>query len=200
MGVAGRRVQAPPAVAQPFGRSDVARVPKPKGVCACGKVEYSGGRCRACYSKHWRATRVARLCTHPGCGEPVEAKALCRLHYDRVRTRGTPDKLRRPEVYTQVERFWANVDKDGPVPEHMPHLGPCWVWLGRRRAKGYGVFLRGSDAHHFSWVVHNGPVPARLWVLHRCDNPSCVRPSHLFVGTPSDNVQDMLAKGRGHYQ
>lgn len=65
--------------------------------------------------------------------------------------------------------------------------------------KGYGAFQTATRrwlAHRASWVLHFGEIPGGLWVLHRCDNPACVRPSHLFLGTNRDNVQDAIAKKR----
>jgi hypothetical protein len=97
-------------------------------------------------------------------------------------------------------RFWEKVDKNGQVPAHCPELGPCWVWTGADNG-GYGVLkVPGSKelvrAHSFSWELHNGPIPKGLWALHHCDNPPCVRPTHLFVGSSQDNIDDMVAKGR----
>lgn len=97
---------------------------------------------------------------------------------------------RRPK--TLSERFWARVVKgDG-----------CWVWTGARNAQGYGRMTAGSRgagylrAHRVSWELANGPVPKGLWVLHRCDNPPCVNPAHLWLGTRLDNMRDCSAKGR----
>lgn len=106
-----------------------------------------------------------------------------------------------------VERFWAKVDKDGPVPTHLPSLGPCWVWTRATTEWGYGV-LRFSGrrwrAHRVAWEMANGDIPQGQLVLHRCDNPRCVKnvadesgPAHLFLGTNDDNMADMVAKGRG---
>ncbi len=96
-------------------------------------------------------------------------------------------------------RFWAKVNKNGPVPSHMPHLGACWTWTGIKNSKGYGLFFLGHShytaAHRMSWELIRGGKPDHL-VCHRCDNPSCVRPSHLFSGTYRDNYNDMVAKGR----
>ena len=88
-----------------------------------------------------------------------------------------------------VYLFWRKVDKKGPI--HPIH-GRCWVWTGSKVGKGYGQ-------HRRSWKIHFGEIPDGLYVLHKCDNPLCVNPSHLFLGTPKDNVQDMLEKGRGNF-
>ena len=88
-------------------------------------------------------------------------------------------------------RFWGKVAKrDGEE---------CWEWQGSRKGGGYGsIGIKGGTvaAHRASWVLTNGAIPDNLWVLHKCDNPPCVRPDHLFLGTRLDNVRDMCAKGR----
>ena len=88
------------------------------------------------------------------------------------------------------ERFWAKVRKsDG-----------CWEWTASRNQKGYGELKvdgsKNSTAHRVSWQLHNGPIPTGLHVLHHCDNPPCIRPDHLFLGTNRDNAQDAAVKGR----
>lgn len=94
------------------------------------------------------------------------------------------------------ERLWEKVDK----------AGDCWVWTAGRNPKGYGRIGRGGRgegvvlAHRAVWELANGPVPEGLFVLHRCDNPPCVRPNHLFLGTKADNNQDMASKGRNRGQ
>lgn len=102
-----------------------------------------------------------------------------------------------------AERFWEKVNKDGPIPAHRPELGLCWIWTAGINVPrgGYGMFALRKGvirrSHRIAWELANDrPVPDGLWVLHRCDNPPCVRPAHLFLGTPKDNTDDMAAKGR----
>lgn len=87
-------------------------------------------------------------------------------------------------------RFWTKVN----VSEQ------CWEWMGGANARGYGqlkVEGRMRLAHRVAWDLASGPIPQGIDVLHHCDNPPCVRVSHLFLGTQRDNARDMVAKGRG---
>ena len=95
---------------------------------------------------------------------------------------------------TLEERFWAKVRKgegDG-----------CWVWTASIRSDGYGRLRVGGTTkltHRVSWELNCGALPDGLCVLHRCDNPPCVNPDHLFLGTHQDNIRDRDQKGRnGH--
>ena len=100
-------------------------------------------------------------------------------------------------------RFWAKVDKDGPIPQHRPELGPCWIWTASTARFGYGyIGVEKGDirlAHRFAWELAEGPLSADQNVLHHCDNPPCVRRSHLFLGTHNDNVRDKVLKLRHTY-
>lgn len=90
-----------------------------------------------------------------------------------------------------TEKFWKYVRKtDG-----------CWLWTAAPcGSHGYGHMRSGDGpyvmAHRYSWEIHVGPIPFGLQVLHRCDVPLCVNPSHLFLGTQADNIADKVAKGR----
>jgi hypothetical protein len=91
------------------------------------------------------------------------------------------------------ERFWAKVDIS---PEDK-----CWEWLGAK-SRGYG-YTRDSHrnyrgSHRVAYELTYGPIPNGMLVCHRCDNPLCCNPAHLFLGTNQDNTSDMLAKGRFH--
>lgn len=96
-----------------------------------------------------------------------------------------------------IDRFWSHVDKGG---QPHPVLGtPCWLWTAYRLPTGYGRCKwqgREMTASRVSWELANGPPPEYLGVLHRCDNPPCVNPEHLFLGTALDNAVDRDAKGR----
>ncbi len=95
-------------------------------------------------------------------------------------------------------RFWGFVDQRNGFARPG-----CWIWTGSLTSRGYGYFACPGQqwlAHRFSYTNVYGPIPDGHFVCHRCDNPRCVRPSHLFIGTAQDNVQDMIAKGRAGWQ
>ncbi len=96
-----------------------------------------------------------------------------------------------PVSMDRWQSFWSKVDLSS---------GECWIWTGTRGPQGYGRIRvggrRSTGAHRFAWEIVRGPVPDGLFVCHRCDNPPCVRPDHLFLGTASDNAWDCARKGR----
>ena len=95
---------------------------------------------------------------------------------------------------TIIERFWSKVDKE------CSEFFDCWEWIGTILPSGYGQFRidgHGVRAHRFMWELVNGTIPKDLYVLHECDNRSCVNPDHLRLGTHKENMEDMTEKGRG---
>lgn len=97
------------------------------------------------------------------------------------------EEIQVPDV--TVRGFWARIEKGDD----------CWLWRGAMRPNGYGGYVMNRVpvyAHRLSWQIHHGPIPAGLFVCHRCDVKRCVRPDHLFLGTRQENMDDMKRKGR----
>lgn len=105
--------------------------------------------------------------------------------------------MRKGAIYPQYRkdpyvRFWQLI---------APGRGDCWEFFGVRKKKmGYGQFWLNETgiivAHRAAWILSRGPIPKGMCVLHRCDNPPCVNPDHLFLGTKRDNNLDCFSKGR----
>lgn len=95
------------------------------------------------------------------------------------------------------DRFWTKVNKNAP--------SGCWEWTANKNRGGYGMFRPGGlankmSSHRLSWENSNRRLLPGECVLHHCDNPKCVNPKHLFVGSKKDNTQDMMNKGRHRYK
>lgn len=141
--------------------------------------------------------------------DPVGREKARKRAYNRDHYRG----IRHPVVRRSLElRLFVKVDRlYGFEPEHKPWLGPCWPWLGAVNTDGYGV-IRGEPetdpetgkrtsalllAHRVALSLALGrPLGEGMLANHKCDNPTCCRPRHLYEGTPQQNVDDMIESGR----
>jgi hypothetical protein len=132
-------------------------------------------------------------CSVPECTMPRKGNGLCNTHYQRVLKRGTTDL---PPRLTREERFWVKVDKNGPLPEFRPALGPCWLWTASLDRKGYGKFADGKidgktkmvQAHRFAYDLVKGSSPEGLDLDHLCRVRHCVNPAHLEPVTRRVNL------------
>lgn len=126
-----------------------------------------------------------------GCGTPLKKAAYPSQQTKYVKNHN-PSGWRKPEAI--AARFWSNVQK----------TDSCWNWTGKSYFHyGYGKFnvnKKETRAHRYSWELHKGAIPQGLFVLHNCDNPKCVNPEHLRLGTQKDNVQDQFDRGRHRHQ
>lgn len=132
-----------------------------------------------------------RRCAIPGCDGIYDSHGMCGKHYMAFLRNGDPTRVIQVQYHgaTIAERL-ARRTKKGPK---------CWEWIGGKNRAGYGVMRDGQSnnlAHRIAWVLQHGALPKGMFVLHQCDNPGCVRVSHLFLGTIADNNADMDAKGR----
>ncbi len=130
------------------------------------------------------------LCSYPACGRPHWTKGFCTGHAWQLRTHGELRPIVDNHKIPFAERFSAKLVRSD---------SGCLLWTGSVDSKGYGTVQRDGvtlSAHRAAWELKHGPVTDGLHVLHKCDNPPCCEDSHLFTGTHTDNMRDMVAKGR----
>lgn len=158
--------------------------------CGLDFTQKSNTTGRFCSAKCWYASPRTR--TTPLCAQCNAVR--CRKQAMRFCSRSCRSAF---AITRTAERFWAFVDKSN---------GPdgCWLWTGAVHRHGYGAFSASRNgrvhhlrAHRVAFELMNGPFAKDLFVCHRCDNPRCVNPAHLFLGTARDNARDRERKGRG---
>lgn len=130
-----------------------------------------------------------RICNVDDCCKPAKSRGWCNTHYEKWRRNGSPTGVAPRK--TQTERFYG---------KYTVADSGCWEWHGAKDSCGYGRFGIGratcQNAHRVSYTIHVGPIPEGFQVCHKCDNPSCVNPAHLFLGTHKDNMDDRGKKQR----
>lgn len=137
-------------------------------------------------------------CAIKGCNLPELAAGFCNKHWRRNKKYGSPLWLAMPAAgyrgLSAPDRFFPRVAKSAE----------CWNWQSGTDNDGYGLFMGEvlgvtfKRAHRFSWAYHNNQIiPDSMTVMHSCDNPRCVNPSHLSLGTQCENQKDKWRKGRG---
>lgn len=148
-----------------------------------GMGKYCG---RDCHFAVRRSVRVKMTCQ--GCG--VEFEVIPAILKNDRGGKYCSDACCREHRYVKIpleDRFWEKVDVRGP--------DECWEWTAARSDRGYGR-IDDQQATHVAYSLKVGPIPEGMWVLHRCDNPPCCNPSHLFLGDNAINTQDKVDKGR----
>ena len=150
------------------------------------------------------STFCSRICrwTHARKAQPVNICERCGVGYTPTQK---PTKSGRGRRYCSRVCYQDAYRRGGMSAEayfwtHVTKTESCWLWTGAT-SRGYGSYWGGGRmlAHRYAWIATNGEIPAGLFVLHNCpdgDNPLCVRPDHLFLGTQAANMRDMTMKGR----
>jgi hypothetical protein len=147
-----------------------------------------------------KANNVCETCKKEFVTRPSETRKYCCLKC-----------FKRPTSYPNRKKqysFWATANEEEKISRYKEMFDRkvikrdgCWGWRNPAGSSGYGYLGPNGyvvNAHRLSWIIHNGPIPENLWVLHKCNNPICSNPDHLYLGTPKDNTRDMILAGRSN--
>lgn len=164
---------------------------------SCEKVVFCRGLCVMHYQRLLKKINAGKeaqkeRCSVSSCDRPVYAKGMCNKHWQRVRKTGSylDADLKNDSQLSVKERL----EKNGVAKENG-----CIEWSKHKDTDGYGIISVGNApnrVHRVSYEIYIGPIPPGMLVCHKCDNPSCFNPKHLFLGSSKDNLQDMVKKGR----
>jgi hypothetical protein len=158
---------------------------------------------RKCMREAYKLTvnRICHTCNKEFITRPCEKRKYCGVKCIKRSTNHFDGKRRKS--------FWDNATEDQKLIRYkeifekkVVRKEGCWGWKSPAGSAGYGhlgfkKYL--TTAHRLSWIIHNGSIPEDLWVLHKCHNPICSNPDHLYLGTPKDNTRDMILAGRAVY-
>jgi len=166
-----------------------------RGLCASHDLQRRRGRTLTPLRPSRLTPKIHKAtCSFDACGRSSQAKGLCSSHHAQ-RMRGRTLTQLRPLRWANtplMPYLWSRIDKNGPVPEYAPELGPCWLWLGGRHSCGYGKSTFNKKqllVHRLTYEESNGAIPADLELDHLCRVRHCCRPSHLEVVTHEVNAQ-----------
>lgn len=164
----------------------------------CGREVVARGLCPRCYERLRSQGKITKLppkapveCSVLDCSKLVRSNGYCNRHSENLRQYGHVTPVRDwPLVARLIQVGWDETERG------------CWEWRGKKNDSGYGLInaprlaLESPRVHRLMWAMHNGPIPEGAVVRHRCDNPPCVNPNHLEIGSHLDNMEDMKTRGR----
>ena len=164
----------------------------------CEREVVARGFCHRCYERLRSQGKIEKLppkrpvtCPVLDCSELVKSNGYCNRHSANLRRYGHVTPVRDwPLIARLIQIGWDETERG------------CWAWRGAVNDSGYGLIaaprleLESPRVHRLMWAMHNGPIPEGVVVRHRCDNPPCVNPDHLELGTHDQNMQDMVDRKR----
>ena len=155
----------------------------------CKRKHQAKGYCLYHYT-YYKRKNENRICAIPDCNQKQFSSDYCSRHYNRLLNNRPLEKKSFHELNPK-ERLDKFVTID--------LKSQCWIWTGSKNKKNYGcIHFKGKTriAHRLAYELYKGQIPKGLLVCHNCDNPSCINPDHLFLGTNQDNSNDKFSKNR----